>query len=38
MSELHYVLAVTALIWAGLFLYLVRIDVKVKEAERREEV
>jgi CcmD family protein len=38
MSELNYVLGVTLITWLGLFVYLFRIDRKVKEAERREEV
>lgn len=38
MGELNYVLAVTLLTWVGLFLYILRVDLKVKEAERREEI
>ncbi len=38
MGELNTVLAVTLITWIGLFLYLFRIDRKVREAERREEV
>lgn len=38
MSELGFVLAVTLITWVGLFLYVLRVDLKVKEAERREEV
>jgi len=38
MGELGYVLAVTLVTWIGLFLYLLRLDLKVREAERREEV
>ncbi|HZK23899.1 MAG TPA: CcmD family protein [Oscillospiraceae bacterium] len=35
---LSYVLAVTLITWLGLFFYLLRVDLKVKEAERREEI
>jgi len=35
---LIYVLAATLVTWAGLFIYLLRIDLKVREAERREEI
>ena len=35
---LQFVLAVTLITWVGLFLYLVRVDLKVKGAERREEI
>lgn len=38
MGELGYVLAVTLVTWIGLFLYLLRLDLKLREAERREEV
>ena len=38
MGELNYVLGVTLITWLGLFVYLFRIDRKVKEAQRREEV
>jgi CcmD family protein len=38
LSELGYVLAVTLVTWLGLFFYLVRVDLKVREAERREEI
>jgi len=38
MGELIYVLAATLVTWAGLFIYLLRIDLKVREAERREEI
>ena len=35
---LGFVLAVTLLIWVALFLYVLRVDLKVREAERREEI
>lgn len=38
MGELGYVLAVTLITWIGVFLYLLRVDLKVREAERREEI
>ncbi|MBS4030850.1 MAG: CcmD family protein [Clostridiales bacterium] len=38
MGELGFVLAVTLITWVGLFLYVLRVDIKVKEAERREEI
>lgn len=38
MGELGYVLAATLITWIGLFLYVLRVDLKVREAERREEV
>ncbi len=38
MSDLNFVLAVTLITWTGLFLYVLRVDLKVKEAKRREEV
>lgn len=38
MGELGFVLAVTLVTWVGLFLYVLRVDIKVKEAERREEI
>lgn len=38
MGELGFVLAVTLLTWVGLFLYVLRVDLKVREAERREEI
>jgi len=38
MGELGYVLAVTLVTWIGLFLYLLRLDLKLREAECREEV
>ncbi|EEG77752.1 CcmD family protein [Dethiobacter alkaliphilus] len=38
MGEMGYVLAATVITWVGLFLYLLRVDLKVREAERREEV
>ncbi|MBS4022138.1 MAG: CcmD family protein [Dethiobacter sp.] len=38
MSELNFVLGVTLITWLGVFIYLFRIDRKVKEAQRREEI
>ncbi|MBT9173411.1 MAG: hypothetical protein DDT21_01812 [Syntrophomonadaceae bacterium] len=38
MSELNFVLAVTLITWTGLFLYILRVDLKVREANRREKV
>lgn len=38
MGESGFVLAVTLITWVGLFLYVLRVDIKVKEAERREEI
>ncbi|GEM_PF-1680722 len=35
MSELYVVLTVTLLSWAGIFLYLLKIDAKVKELEKK---
>lgn len=35
---LGFVLSVTLLIWVALFLYVLRVDLKVREAERREEI
>ncbi|MGI6659926.1 MAG: CcmD family protein [Dethiobacteraceae bacterium] len=35
---LSYVLAVTLITWLGLFLYLLRLDLRLREAERREEI
>jgi CcmD family protein len=35
---LNFVLAVTLITWVGLFLYVFRVDLKVREAERREEI
>ncbi|NLN07783.1 MAG: CcmD family protein [Firmicutes bacterium] len=37
-DELIFVLAVTLVTWLGLFLYLLRLELKLKEAERREEI
>jgi len=37
-SELNFVLAVTLITWTGLFLYILRVDLKVREANRREKV
>jgi len=38
MGELGYVLAATLVTWLGLFVYLLRIDLRLREAERREKV
>jgi CcmD family protein len=38
MGELGYVLAATLVTWIGLFLYMLRLDLKLREAERREKV
>lgn len=38
MSELGFVLAVTLITWIGLFAYVLKVDLKVREAERREEI
>jgi len=38
MSDLNFVLAVTLITWTGLFFYVVRVDLKIREARRREEV
>lgn len=38
MGEMGFVLAVTLATWLGLFLYMLRIDLKLKEVERREEI
>ncbi|MBS3985426.1 MAG: CcmD family protein [Selenomonadales bacterium] len=38
MGELVFVLAATLAIWLGLFLYMLRIDLKLREVERRDEV
>lgn len=38
MDELVYVLAVTLITWVGLFAYVFKVDLKVREAERREEI
>ncbi len=38
MGELGFVLAVTLIGWVGLFLYVLRVDMKLREVERREEV
>jgi len=35
---LNFVLAVTLVTWIGLFLYILRVDLKVREAERREKI
>ncbi|MCR3923324.1 MAG: CcmD family protein [Firmicutes bacterium] len=35
---LRFVLAVTLITWIGLFLYVLRVDLKVKEAEQHEEI
>jgi CcmD family protein len=38
MGEMGYVLAATLVTWVGLFLYVLRVDLKVREAEHREEI
>jgi CcmD family protein len=38
MGELGYVLAATLVTWIGLFLYMLRLDLRLREAERREKV
>ncbi len=38
MTDLNFVLMVTLITWTGLFLYVLRVDLKVKEAKRREEI
>lgn len=38
MSELNFVLVVNLITWTGLFLYILRVDLKVREAKRREKV
>ena len=38
MSEWLFVLAATLVTWIGLFLYMLRVDLKLREAERREEI
>jgi CcmD family protein len=38
MSDLYVVMSVTLITWVGLFLYLLRVDIKVKEAQKREEI
>jgi len=38
MSDLNFVMVVTLITWVGLFLYVLRVDLKIKEAERREEI
>ncbi|MHB1255156.1 MAG: CcmD family protein [Dethiobacteraceae bacterium] len=38
MGELGFVLAVTLICWVGLFLYVLRMDMKLREVERREEI
>lgn len=35
MSELYVVLVVSLLSWAGIFFYLLRLDSRIKELERR---
>lgn len=35
---LHFVLAVTLVTWLGLFFYILRLDLKLREAERREKI
>lgn len=38
MGELIFVLAATLATWVGLFLYMLRLDLKLREVERREEI
>lgn len=38
MGDLGFVLAVTLIGWVGLFLYVLRVDMKLREVERREEI
>ena len=38
MGELAYVLAATLVTWVGLFLYMMRIDIQLREVERREDL
>ncbi|HSW58173.1 MAG TPA: CcmD family protein [Dehalococcoidales bacterium] len=38
MGELVFVLAATLATWIGLFVYLLRLDLKVREAGRREKI
>ncbi len=35
MSDLYVVLTVTLLSWIGLFIYLLKIDFKIKELEKK---
>lgn len=35
MSDLYVVLTVTLLSWIGLFIYLLKIDLKIKELEKK---
>jgi len=37
-GELAYVLAATLVTWIGLFFYMLRIDTRLREVERREEL
>ena len=37
MTDLYFVLAATLATWLGLFLYILRVDLKIREAERREK-
>ncbi|MBS3949038.1 MAG: CcmD family protein [Dethiobacter sp.] len=38
MSEWLFVLGATLVTWIGLFLYMLRVDLKLREAERLEEI
>lgn len=38
MTNLYFVLAATLATWLGLFLYILRVDLKIREAERREKI
>lgn len=38
MGEWLFVLAATLFTWIGLFLYMLRVDLKLREAERLEEI
>ncbi|NLM51626.1 MAG: CcmD family protein [Firmicutes bacterium] len=38
MGGLNFVLAVTLVTWIGLFFYVLRVDLKLREAERREKI
>lgn len=38
MSDMYVVMVITLITWLGLFFYLLRVDAKVKEAEKHEEI
>lgn len=38
MTDLYFVLAAALATWLGLFLYILSVDLKIREAERREEI